>query len=99
MRPYQIKYYKQGMLTIRNDLEQSVPIKADALIVLLNDILSARGEMTEQEVHRDSNFEIVGTTTEKFQTADALGHDLAGRIRVLVDFVNAALSAGVTVKY
>ena len=77
----------------------TLPIKSDSLIVLLNDILAARGEMTEQEVHRDSNFEIAGTTTEKFQTADALGHDLAGRIRALVDFANAALSAGVTVKY
>lgn len=99
MRPYQIKYFKQGMHTIRRDLEKSIPIQADSLIVLLNDILSAKGEMTEQEVHRDNNFEIVGTTTEKFQTADALGHDLAGRIRALVDFVNATMSAGVTIKY
>ncbi len=98
MRPYQTKYYNQGIQSVVNDLGKGVPIKLDPLIALLNDVLSTRGEMTEQIVHRDESLEIVGTTTEKFQTVDALAHDLAGRINALVAFANAALAKGVGIK-
>ena len=99
MRPYQIKYFNQGRQSVIDDLKKCVPIKTDTLVALLNDVLSARGEMSEQIVHRDvNNLEMLGSTTEKFQTADALGHDLAGRIRALVDFANAALAAGTRIK-
>lgn len=99
MRPYQLKYFNQGHQSVIDDLKKCVPIKADTLVALLNDVLSASGEMSEQIVHRDvNNLEMLGSTTEKFQTADALGHDLAGRIRALVDFTNAALEAGTRIK-
>jgi hypothetical protein len=98
MRPYQIKYFKQGEQSVLADLQKSIPIKSDALIELLNDVLRARGEMTEQTVHRNTDFEIEGTTTEKFSTSDALAHDLADRIHALAVFTNAALAKGVGIK-
>lgn len=102
MRPYQIKYFNQGKQSVMDDLNNGIPIKANDLISLINETLSAqtqRTEMSEQVVHRDAdNLEMLGSTTEKFQAADAIGHDLAGRIRALVDFANCAIAIGVRVK-
>jgi len=94
MRPYQLKYFNQGRDSVLNDLKNGVPINSDTLIALLNDFQTARSEMTEQTVQRDDAMEMLGTTTEKFQSSDAIGHDLAGRINALVAVVNAALKAG-----
>ena len=99
MRPYQIKYFNQGYQSAVDDLKKCAPIKIDTFVALLNDVLAARGEMSELIVHRDvNNLEMLGSTTEKFQTADALGHDLAGRVRALIDFANIALAAGIRIK-
>lgn len=97
MRPHQLKAFNQGHESVLNDLMAGVQIDAAALIVLLNDVIASRGEMSEQVAHRDNNLELLGTTTEKFPTVDVLGHDLAGRIRALVAYSNASIVAGVKV--
>jgi hypothetical protein len=95
MTTYQSRHFNLGAQVISNDLKRGIPISSDAVIGLLNEVLSARGEMTEQIFHRDNNLEIVSTTSEKFPTVDALGHKLGGQIRALVDFANDAMKAGV----
>ena len=55
MKTYETKYFNRGVQVVMSDLEKGVPIKESAFLDLLNNVLSARGEVTEQTVHRDDN--------------------------------------------
>lgn len=95
MRPYQTKFYNQGYSSMAHNLREGVPIDAQTLIDLLNDSHSVKTTMREATLHRDNNLEAVGSTTEEFQTGEALGYELAGQMRALVDFANGAMARGV----